>query len=816
MPDAANYFFSSRLAYPWSEYPFGGPALIGVTLLLIGLTLWTYLGHPNASRGRIVLVLMLRLLALVVALLTAVRPSVGIQEEPKVPSTLLLGIDVSESLTVKDAFNNQSRIDAVRATLERCQPTLDELRDQQNVNVIFYKFGSPDFNEATSRYEPTTPADGKRSDYGTYLNRMHERWLGERFLRGHIVIGDGADNGTAFSAVNEARKWSRLCPITTFVVGSQNPPQQARDLAAIALSCDPSPAAIKNDVTIKAIVNAYGFAGAKVKVKAFFDGKEVVADTVTLAKERENEVFLTTKAPPEPGEVRVRFEVEVLPGEVSELNNVIETYLTVTKEGMRVLLVDTLRWEETRLRAALAPIKTIVDGKESIKQQFDLTEVIRQTDQPPTADEALYLDLDQQAYDVMIIGNVTAKQLTTVRPDLLNKIVERVTKKGMGLILLGGERAFGGTPDAPGTGDWRSTPITSILPVDIRSGGIVEAATGGRGFQTVPTSVGIEQYIMRIGPDPALSLQLWNDLNVPTARSRITGYNKFRANPTATVYAWASPEHQVIELAKVPNPRTGDPASPLLVGNQVGDGGKGRVLAFAGFDTYHWERLGQPKTRLGVELHHKFWRQVVRWLAHQEEDEGLVYARPEFRRLAVGAKQTVKIGIRGPDGLDLKDAEFDVRVIAPGETEAAAQRRPVVADSAGGARLPYDPMIPGEYIVVVKAKAKDAKGTEVSGEARARFIAYPEVSDEMLRTAADPDLMGRIASSSGGRGLRLEDLPGFLKELKNQNLDAIKPKPRYIPDWRRNHSHGFLPGWLAVFALLLGTEWGLRRLWGMA
>ena len=821
MPSATDYFFSSRLAYPWSEYPLGTPALIVVALLLIALTVWTYLGHPNASRGRVLIVLVLRLLALAVALLTAIRPSIGIQEQPRVPSTLLVGIDLSESMTVKDEFNNLSRIDAVRKVLERCQPTLNELRDEQNVNVQFYRFGPPDFNEATFRYEPTSPADGKRSDYGTYLNRMHDRWLGERFLRGHLVIGDGADNGSAFSALAEARKWSRInCPITTFVVGTPSPAQQARDLAAVALSCDPSPAAIKNDVAIKAIVNAYGFQGAPVKVKAFFDDVEVVADTVTLHKEKDNEVVLNTKAPDKPGEVRVRFEVEVLPGEVSELNNVIETYLTVTKEGMRVLIVDTLRWEETRLRDALAPVRLMVDGKEVIRKTFDLVEVIRQTDMPPSPAEQLYLDLDQQAYDVMVIGNVTAQQLTTVRPDMLQLIADRVTKKGMGLILLGGERAFGGSPDAPGTGDWAGTPIADILPVQFTRGdGIVEAK-GGRGYQTIPTRRAINQYLMRIGNSTETSVQLWNELNGPSGqppfpRSRITGYNRFKPKPgTATVFAWASQEFQAVDPLKATNEQFGDGDS-LLVGHQIGDGNRGRVLAFAGFDTYLWERLGQPKTRQGVEIHHKFWRQVIRWLAHQEEDEGLVYARPEFRRLAVGTKQTVKVGIRSPDGVELKNGEFDVRVVAPGEAENAAVRRPVIADPLGGARLPYEPMVPGEYVVIVKAKAKDAAGKDISGEARARFIAYPDVSDEMLRTASDADFMARIASAAGGRGLRLDDLPNVLKELKGQALDTVKPKPRYLPDWRRNHSQGFLPAWLIVFAVLLGIEWGLRRVWGM-
>ena len=97
----------------------------------------------------------------------------------------------------------------------------------------------------------------------------------------------------------------------------------------------------------------------------------------------------------------------------------------------------------------------------------------------------------------------------------------------------------------------------------------------------------------------------------------------------------------------------------------------------------------------------------------------------------------------------------------------------------------------------------------------ARFLAFPDVSDEMLNVAAAPQFMEKIASASGGKALRLEDLPDFLKELKGQSLESWKPKPRYVPDWRRNHSHGFLPGWLVVFVALLALEWGLRRLWGM-
>jgi hypothetical protein len=45
-----------------------------------------------------------------------------VNENPKQPSTLLVGVDVSESMTVKDELGGQSRADAVKKALEKCQP----------------------------------------------------------------------------------------------------------------------------------------------------------------------------------------------------------------------------------------------------------------------------------------------------------------------------------------------------------------------------------------------------------------------------------------------------------------------------------------------------------------------------------------------------------------------------------------------------------------------------------------------------------------------------------------------------------------------
>jgi hypothetical protein len=804
-----SLFYSMRPAFPWSVYPVGLPALAVVAALIVAITLWTYLGHPQATRKRVLIILALRLGALVVALLTALRPSVGFQEEPKIPSVLLVGVDLSESMTVKDEVNNQARIDAVRKVFDKCRPTLDELASEHNVNVVFYKFGPPDFSPDTSRYDPKDPADAKRSDYGAYLNRTYEKWQGERFLRGHILIGDGVDNGTTFPAVAEAARWGRRnCPIHTFVVGRDDTPGDATDLIVTGVTCEPSPAPIKTDVTVTARVSAYKLQGARVKVHVTFDDKDESVEEVTLAKERDNEIKITRKAPPTPGEVKVKVKFDKLPGEVSELNNESETYLTVTKEGVRVLVIDRLRVENARLLDALTSEK-----------RFDVVAVWRQLDGPATADEAQLLDLDNQAYDVVIIGNVSARQLQSADPRLLDKITERVTKKGMGLMFLGGEAAYteipprakGGEPGAER--QWQFTDLLPAVP-----GGIQESIVGGQAqavYQTVPTTEGLTQSVMKIGKTIDEATQLWNQLNAPRPLVRLSGYVRLTPKPGNPTYALT-----FADRATVPSPAIKGDA--LLVGGQYGDGGKGRVLAFGGFDTYLWEQLGQPQNRQGVEIHNRFWRQCVLWLAHQEEEEGQVYVRPKYRRLPIAGDQEVRVGLKTAAGGDDPNAKLTVKVLAPGEDEAKATPQRTVRDK-DGEKVLFKPRVAGEYVVVVSAPVigpdgkpvLDAEGKPVEHRGMARFIAYPEVSEEMLKVACDADFLRKISDASGGKALRLEDLPAFLKELKGQPLELARPKPRYYPDWRRNHSKGFLPAWLALFVALLGTEWGLRRLWGM-
>ena len=822
----AEIFLSARPAFPWSEYPLGPVALAVVAGVLVGLTLWTYLGHRQATPRRLFTVLGLRLLALLVALVTAVRPRVGVQEDPKLPSVLVLGIDLSESMSVRDEVNTQARIAAVRRVLEKCDPILEQLKAEQNVTVQTYGFGAADFSEATGNYNPTAPADGKRSDYGTYLTRTLDRWRGTGTIRGHIVIGDGADNGSGPPALAAAERWKASNgPVHTCVVGTTNSPSDARDVAITDATADPSPVPVKTDFVLTVRVNAFGFPRAKVPVRVQLDAgdgyKDAAGDTAVLTKEKDNEIKIPMKAPDRPGEYKLRVEIPIdsVPGDAAPANNELETYLTVTKEGVRVLLVGRLTQERIAAGRVLLPPR----GADKAAGQFALIEVARQDDGPPTPGERTALDFDQQQYDVMIVGNISAKHLLAIDPGLAEKIAEQVTKKGMGLLFAGGHATFLGTREYPDATGWRDVAaIRNVLPVDLNDPGpypeSVFARTGKR-YQYVPTAQQAGDYLNRLAPGPlSASLDKWARLNAPDNRARFTGLSRMgRPKPTATVFAVASDEARTPHQLPA-KPEEAETMPPLLVGHQIGAGSRGRVLALAAQDTFMWQSLGlrdKPPTAEGIELHAHFWRGLVKWLAHQEEDEGAAFARPARRRVPVRGDQVIEIGLRGPGGAPAVDPTFEVRVVAPGENPATARLRQHFPAGDGKFTVPFVPPAPGEYTVTVKATGQAADGSAVAGEATARFLAYPETSDEMLRTAADPDFMKSLATAGGGTAHRLEDLPGFLREMASRPPDVAKPKPRYLPDWRRNHSGGFLPAWLATFAMLLATEWGLRRLWGM-
>jgi uncharacterized membrane protein len=750
--------------WPWSSAP-GLPALVLVALLLVFLTVWTYRGVRGAGRRRVALLVGLRLTALVLACIVLLRPSLSSQAERHVPSTLLMLLDGSESMSIQDEADGRSRWDYLLRLITQAEPAFQQLREEQNVSVVVYRFA-----EELGEFDPAGKADGKRTDFGQALQGLFGLHGRERALRGLLILSDGADNGTRFPPDQpfiEAGRWRSLpCPVHTFGLGKPTTAERERDVALTDLVPAPAPVPIKGKLTVKGFIDAPGFENSRVRVRLLVDDKEVLAKDELLRKTLRNEVSLETDAPaarPKEGEIKVTLRVDPLEGELTTTNNEISTYVGVTQEGISVLVVDQARFPEPQL---------ICDALSS-DPRIRLFPVWLRSDQAGP-EIANLLQLDKQHYDAIILGDLTARRLAGGSPGVLEKIRDLVREKGSGVMMTGGWNSFGNS-------DWKGTPVADLLPVDLDVRGQFEGPV-----KVEPTPAGLGRYLMRLDDRPDTNRAVWQKLPELNGMTRIG-----REKPGAVVLAVRA--------------GTND---PVLVAQ---DYGKGRALAFAGDTTWRWQLLGQPQSREGVEAHSRFWRQAALWLAKQDEVEGSVWVKPDRRRLDAGEKLGFAVGLRGKQGVEAPEARFDVTVVDSRGVESPV---PTARDEKGERGTYWKTDQAGEYRLVVRGRGRDADGQQIPEETTAaRFVVF-QSNTELVRRAADHDYLTKLAQAGGGRFHKAEDLARFLKELQAP-ASLGRPKTDLWPDWRKTSLTGFRVVLFLAFACVLCLEWLCRRAWGL-
>jgi uncharacterized membrane protein len=759
-------------AWPWSVPGLGAAAFLIVAAVLIVLTLWTYRGVEDAHPRRVLALVCLRLAALCLAFLAVFRPSFAFRDDSGSPSTLIVAADTSQSMSIQDQHGSQSRWDYLRQLVQDAQTQLQQLRDDHNISIAMYGFDG-DLHD----FDPSALPEGKRTDFGEMLHALQDRHGSDRFLRGLVVLSDGADNGTRYPALSLAARWRSLaCPIHTFAFGQTTTASNQRDIAFTSINPDPSPVAIKGKLTVKGMVDAPGFENAQVRVRLLLNGQEVKAQDAVLQRSSGNQVQIECDAPPTPGEMKVTLKIDPKPGEMSQLNNEISTYVTVTKEGISVLYVEgKLRaWEPKFIRYALSQDPNI-----------RLFEAVRLTDDPPPPGQADLFRLESQRYDVIILGDVTAKKLTAGNPTILGALYDLVTEKSTGLMMLGGRESFGNS-------DWENTPLDKLLPVTLDVSGQIETPVS-----MTPTFQGLRHYVMRLSALETTNEAIWKKLRKLKGATRLG-----RPKPGAEVLA---------------NSGRGE---PLLVGQL--HTGNGRTLAFGGDTTWIWCRDAE-----GSKAHARFWQQLIYWLAKRDEAEGNVLVIPDTRRLPAGGKLGFAVKLRGKGGVEIgeKDAHFDVKVLGPSKAETTVPTAREQGDERG---MFWKTDTPGEYTLIARGWGKDTDGSPLENlpESRVRFIVYQDEA-ELARQAADHEFLDKLAYAGGGKMHSPEELKQFLKELVSTPLAQSLAKTRLWPDWKRRPASAGGPdqlralagsGILAcylLFVALVCTEWFLRRYWGL-
>jgi hypothetical protein len=201
---------------------------------------------------------------------------------------------------------------------------------------------------------------------------------------------------------------------------------------------------------------------------------------------------------------------------------------------------------------------------------------------------------------------------------------------------------------------------------------------------------------------------------------------------------------------------------------------------------------------------------VLYWLAFRDgQTNDLVRIEMPRRRYSPESEVTFAAEAWSSTGQRIGDASFEswlespagqrstVQLTRSGERDWAELDRSLIAE-------------PGVYSVHVKATRN---GAEIGATSREFSIA--DSDREIANPAADHDLLTRLAAETadhGGKVVQPEQFGELLAGLKD-SLPELEVK---IPvKWQLGQTAADGSAFLLLFVGLLGTEWYLRKRWGM-
>jgi hypothetical protein len=294
--------------------------------------------------------------------------------------------------------------------------------------------------------------------------------------------------------------------------------------------------------------------------------------------------------------------------------------------------------------------------------------------------------------------------------------------------------------------------------------------------QVRPTRVGDVHPALQLRETLAASRQRWDSLPALTIVNRL---GTLRAGATLLLAG-----------------RTDDGRSdvPILSWQRYG---RGQSAVFGVQDSWLW----RMDTSIPVEdrTHQTFWRQMVRWLVDEAPAPFEIAATPA--RVAPGEPVVLRAQVSTPQFVDVNDARVTVTVTMPdGSTDTVPLEWALRDDGSYSAR--FTPRDTGRYTIDAEAvQGRDSvqrATTTLLVDERGADVAQAELRTPLLR---------RIAEETGGRYYPLAEAGQLADDALYTNAGVTVREAKDLWD---------MPAVFLLLALLLGAEWGYRRMRGLA
>ena len=671
----------------------GSPAWF--ILFIIAAAAGAYYAYRNVARDKYSIgLVVLRAVTFSVLAFIFLRPVLNISTVLPQESYVAVVIDNSESMKIKDD-GQVSRSEQLQKQLETTN-FFKRLSDKFKVRM--YRF---DRDAERIEHMGRMNYSGKRTRFESATDLLYQE-LGTVPLSGVVLITDGVDNASKQWTESLSRLEARHIPFYTVGVGSENITRDAEIVKVAA----PRETLKESTAVVDVSYRSHGFSGRKATLYVRENGVLLKSEEVVLPADgeiAEKSIDLPVK---NEGTRLFSFALQAQDDRIPE-NNTLDALVEIKNDHPQILYIEgEPRWEFKFLRRAIQDdpnirLVTLLRSSQNkfYRQGIDKEEMLAEGF--PKKREELF------QYKGLIFGSIESTFFTQ---DQLKMVVDFVSNRGGGFLMMGGRNSFVG-------GRYQNSPIADILPIQMSQ----EDRTPiiGR-LKLAVTDYGRTHPLMKLSPDANANIKQWSEL---------PPLNDFNKTLEAKVGG--------IVLARGQTEQKGS-SEPILLAYQRY--GRGRTMAFTSGSSWRWQ-MEMDHEDMTYEL---FWKQVLRWLVNTSPDPVMISSDKDTYLPGEAIRLYAEVSNKTFDRMN--NAKVIAKVTNPdGVTESLA------LDWNGAQEGVYQTELnagekPGIYRVEIDA----AQGSENLGTNRTAF----QVQDrpvEYYNARLDTRFLQSVASATGGR-----------------------------------------------------------------
>lgn len=755
------FFKYPALTFQQGEFAFAASRSTTIGLILLvsigvaALISYRAVRSEEPTRERVVLVA-LRLALLALLTFCLLRPSLILKAA--VPQQNFLGvlIDDSRSMTIADR-DGQPRTQFVQEQLGTPESPLLAALSKRFV-LRYFRFSS-------SADRLGAAADLKYAGTSTRLGQALERARDELSglpLAGLVMVTDGADTSDASLDDSLASLKARQIPVFPVGVGQE---RFDRDIQITRIET-PRSTLKGTSLAVDVVISQTGYAGTSVPLQVEDNGRIVSSQDVTLPTDGQSTTVRVNFTASDGGPRLFKFQIAPRPDEQVTQNNSRDALVEVADRQEPVLYFEgEPRFEEKFIHRAMEDEKNLrvvvlqrlADEK---YRRFDVDSPEELIGGFPKTREELF------AYKGLILGSVEAAAFT---PDQLRMLADFVSKRGGGLIMLGGRRAFA-------EGGWAGTPVAEVLPVEVTEGARGKNVAEFYSPLTVkPTRAGLSYPVTQLAATEKDSALRWDEM--PEV-STVNPISSVKPGATTLLTGMLNTGQEQVVLAYQRY-------------------GRGKALAFPVQDSWVWKM--DAKMEVDDQTHVTFWRRLVRWLVDGVPDHVSVTSTTD--RVEPGELVQLTAEVVDPAFVEVNDAHVVAQVTSPsGKSVEVPLEWTVTKD--------------GEYkatFVADEAGLYDIRGAATRGQQNLGTSAMHTRSsagdNEYFDAPMRASLLTRIAEDTGGHFFTAANVAELPDAISYSGRGVTVVEERDLWDMPIN-----LLGILALIA----AEWGYRRVRGLA